>query len=608
MLSSMRKGLFFRFFTILFLLCCNNIQAEPRLDTLQILKLIDSANIFAYTQTDKSINFAKEALNLADKQRYTSGQLKALMALSKSLYVKGIYDESLKYSTILDSISRLEAFELGRSYAVNNRGLIYLAQDNYIAALQEFKAAIQYNQQLRLRKPQAANYFNIALCHIYLKEFDAAEVALKNCIAICKETNDQIVLIMALNRYGEVKMFKGLFNESIAYFNLALAENKENNTWEKSFSYNNLGKVYFEKGFYSLASQYGLKSLNLAEKLNAKWDRKEATALLYQSYEKLGDFKLAFKYLAQNKLLSDSLLTTQKEQEISRLMLIQKQNENEELKSKLVIKQQRSKLTTLINFFIFTTVIVLSVFSFIVYRQKKETTRLNTELAEINHSKDQLFSVIAHDLRSPILSIVQTVDLLRTNDLSREETQMILDKFFERISATASMLENLLLWAQNQRNKPSYQPQPLQLPNIVEQVLLLSSIMAKDKGIIIKHTPSEIPAISADPQHLLIIFQNLLSNAIKFTPPKGNIWIDYSLNEGKVNMEIKDSGVGIPAEKVNQIFRVMGKEISTYGTANEKGIGIGLMLVKKYADENNIAIEVESNEHGTRFNLQFKTI
>ncbi len=200
------------------------------------------------------------------------------------------------------------------------------------------------------------------------------------------------------------------------------------------------------------------------------------------------------------------------------------------------------------------------------------------------------------------------MDLLRSNDLSQEETQMVLNSFFERLSATANMLENLLLWVQNQSRMPQTQKESVELSKIFNQVLLLGHIMAKDKEITIHHEANEKLKVYVDPQHLFIIFQNVFSNAIKFTPKNGNIWVSYESFPEKIVLKIKDSGVGMPESKIKQLFSVMGKNISTYGTDNEKGIGIGLILFKKYASENDSDIFVESSSEGTTFSLIFKPI
>ncbi len=246
----------------------------------------------------------------------------------------------------------------------------------------------------------------MAICYIDLKDLNDAESALKNSIAISKEVKDSIVLVMAINRLADVQIKKGNFNEDIKFFNLALKENQDRSIWEKCFAYTNLGEAYYLKGDFGLAIQFGIKARELAESMNANWDKQQALSLLNRSYSKMWDYRQAYYHLEQYKLISDSVYSTIKDQEINRLLLQQKQQENEELKNTIQIKKQKSQLNKLVNALIVLSVLSLIIITLIIHKKRKETAKLNAELANLNHSKDQLFSVVAHDLRSPIMSIV----------------------------------------------------------------------------------------------------------------------------------------------------------------------------------------------------------
>jgi signal transduction histidine kinase len=320
------------------------------------------------------------------------------------------------------------------------------------------------------------------------------------------------------------------------------------------------------------------------------------------------------------------LYSEKKDKEINRLQLKQKQVENEELAHLVQIKQQRNRLNQLIIIIIGSLIVFLIVILLVIRRkgiqvkklnrellkrnsdiaaQKDEIVLKNQELSNLNHSKDQLFSVVGHDLRSPIVSIIQTVDLLRSNNLSAEETTQVLDHFFEKLTATATMLDNLLLWANNQKNAVQVDRTHFSLPQLVKQLLMVLNFQAKEKNIQIHHHLLNEALIAADLNHARIIMHNLISNAIKFTPSGGDIYIHYFIKPDKVGVVVRDTGVGMSKEKLERLFKWVGKEISTYGTANEKGIGIGLMLVKKYAAENHADVVVNSGTKGTEFVICF---
>lgn len=596
------------------------------LDTNLVKNLNDTALHYAYIDTEKSMLFANKALNYAVKYKYPKGEVAALINLSLVYYVKGEYDKSLSYSNRTSELSKQLSYNYGIIYAINNRGLIYLSQDNFKVALAEFKKAANANESIKNYKSLAANYFNIALCYIGFNDLENAEKSLGKSIELCKQSGNRRVLIMSINRLGEIAYKRRQFKKSLDFYRQAITQNDINNEWEKTYAYAGLAMSYHSLGLYRNAIIEGQKALVLAKKLNAHWDLQRVYNILHQSYLAIHDYHNAYTYLDLDKKYSDSLYNAKREKEINVMHLRQKQAENEELQHQVQIKHQKGRVNQLI--IVVISVLAISLIALIsiisvsnrkikkfnrqlvksnedIEKQRDQIVEQNNELSELNHSKDQLFSVIGHDLRSPIVSIIQTVDLLRTNTLSPEETSHVLDNFFEKLTATATMLDNLLLWVNNQKREVSVDKTDFFLPKITQQLLLVLNFQANEKQVQIKHEQLEEAIVYADINHARIIVQNLISNAIKFTPSGGNVYIYYFIKPDKVGIVIKDTGIGIDEEKIGRLFKVMGKDISTYGTANEKGIGIGLMLVKKYADENNAQIIVNSGQEGTEFVVCF---
>jgi signal transduction histidine kinase len=195
---------------------------------------------------------------------------------------------------------------------------------------------------------------------------------------------------------------------------------------------------------------------------------------------------------------------------------------------------------------------------------------------------------------------------LKAGEFKEDERELLFNHFFEQVAVTSAMLENLLLWAYSQQNGISAKPTTVYLPDIVNQVLKVFGGIATEKQIAISHTEDPAAYITADPDQIRIILQNIIANAIKFTNADGNIAITYLINDDWVKISIKDNGLGMSAPAVQQLFSVGGKKASSYGTKNEKGIGLGLILVKQFIDENNGLINVYSQEHkGTEFIIAF---
>jgi signal transduction histidine kinase len=596
---------------------------EP--DTLYVKKLNDSADFYAHSDVQRSITLAKKALGIAQKIKYAKGVVKAYMCLARTYYVTGEYDLSLSYGKKVGEVGKQINYTYALAFSVNNAGLIYLGQKKYKEALEEFKKALQINLKIKNLIGQSTNYFNIALCYIEFKNFEEAEKNLNKCLAIA-ETAYRRVYIMAINRLGDIAYERKHYGVAIGHYKKSLEKNDKGDDWEKAYSYGGMAKSLNAMGNYQQAIANAKTALALAEKLKAHWDMIRVLDVLHNASSRLGNYQDAYEYLKMHELYSDSLYNEEKDKEINLLHLQQKAAENKELANQIKIRQQKSKANQL-------TILAISVISLLllagvviinrnhkktkalnrqllknnddIAAQKDQVVRQNQELEQLNHSKDQLFWVIGHDLRSPIFSIIQTIDLLRSDNLSAQERTYILNNFFEKLTATATMLDNLLMWANNQKTETTVERKNFLLPRLTEQLLLVLNFMANEKNVHIKHDFLHEAWVNADMNHARIIIQNLVSNAIKFTPSGGQIHIHYFVKADKVGIIIKDTGIGIAKDKLGKLFNIIGKDISTYGTANEKGIGIGLMLVKKYADDNNAQITVNSDESGTEFIVRF---
>ncbi|MDB4922699.1 sensor histidine kinase KdpD [Mucilaginibacter sp.] len=294
---------------------------------------------------------------------------------------------------------------------------------------------------------------------------------------------------------------------------------------------------------------------------------------------------------------------------------LRRQADNEWLVNELKIKEQviafRNKL------FWFRNVIALFVviFIFLIIRsnrqktglnkvlqkqnadialQKAEITQQRETLHQLNHTKDMLFSVISHDLRSPFAAILQTMDSVRTGEMSAGEQKEILNSFYQQLSLVNLMVNNLLVWADSQQSGIKTDLVTLNVTEVINEILQLSNFLAKNKHINLRHNYEGEKWILADLNHVKIIFHNLIGNAIKFTPHGGTIEVFYTDDDDYLAIHVNDNGIGILPQKMEKLFKITGKDISGNGTNNEVGAGIGLGLIKQFVDANNGRLEVQS--------------
>ncbi|MBF0099645.1 MAG: hybrid sensor histidine kinase/response regulator [Desulfobacterales bacterium] len=231
-------------------------------------------------------------------------------------------------------------------------------------------------------------------------------------------------------------------------------------------------------------------------------------------------------------------------------------------------------------------------------KQSKDMIKLYSEnLEKTNATKDKLFSIIAHDLRSPMNHLFQIIDLIRYRTLNKDKEDYYLKQCETSIKHTMVLLDNLLNWAKSQQNQMVYTPQPIDIVKIVYDSIAQLSDMANDKTISLKSDLKTSILAYADPNMIITVMRNLIQNAIKFTHTSGTITISANKRDTDIEISVADTGIGMSQECINNLFKInMDRRFIKQGTENEKGTGIGLLLCKEFVEKNNGSIWVESQE------------
>ena len=226
-------------------------------------------------------------------------------------------------------------------------------------------------------------------------------------------------------------------------------------------------------------------------------------------------------------------------------------------------------------------------------------------ILEMNKSRDKLYSIIAHDIRSPLSGILQTIDAIDQGyfDPCSEDFKDLISHLKIRTKDTSTLLTSLLQWTRLQDEGAILKLQETNLTSIINSCIQLLEPNANDKNIsIINNISSEIFAI-CDEVSVHTVFRNIISNSIKFTEPNGKIIISATQNVSEVIICIKDTGVGMTQEVIQAIFE-NNQHYSSTGTANEQGTGLGLILVKDFIKKNNGKVDVKSVlGEGTYFSI-----
>ncbi|MCT4640495.1 MAG: tetratricopeptide repeat protein [Bacteroidales bacterium] len=228
-----------------------------------------------------------------------------------------------------------------------------------------------------------------------------------------------------------------------------------------------------------------------------------------------------------------------------------------------------------------------------------------SELLKLNNTKDLMFSIIGHDLRSPVGNMETMLELIEENlssyDYNNANYLLSITKGAAR--SAYNLLENLLYWAKAQKGEISYEPKLFNLSRKINEVVSLFDTTSQNKHIKISaNIPSKI-MVSADENLIYTVLRNLVSNAIKFTPEDGSIEILGEMSKENVIVSIKDSGVGISEENMKKIFD-KHEHFTTYGTNNEKGTGLGLSICNTFINKHNGNLSVKSSPNkGSTFSF-----
>lgn len=236
-------------------------------------------------------------------------------------------------------------------------------------------------------------------------------------------------------------------------------------------------------------------------------------------------------------------------------------------------------------------------------QQNEKLKQSEKQLKELNTTKDKLFSIIAHDLRSPFNSILgfsEPLDETEKDAFNKESAHNL-----EIINATAkktlALLDNLLNWAKSQIGQINYEPERIILSSVILEIIEISNPTAQIKNITINYSQLNNIEVFADPNLFKSILLNLICNAIKFTHNNGRIDIEAKLISKQVEISVTDNGVGMSQEILNKLFKI-DSGITVNGTANEKGSGLGLLICKEFVEKHGGRIWVESEiRKGSRF-------
>ncbi len=523
----------------------------------------------------------------------------------------GEYDEAYFYFTESFRISRAIKDSLQTAIALHNVGTVFKEIGQYDIALDHIELSRKLSEQLNDIDGLAYTYYEIGDIHLRNKKFDDAEVALLKALSVTRERDINILEPDIISRMARLYLRKGDYDNAYKYYDsVEMLHAKTQNEYGLAESILGKGRVSLKLKKFDDATNQILETLNIAKRINARTLEIECYRTLSQLYEEREDYKSALAYTKQSKALQDSLFSQDMMQKIFQDQL-RLQTENKDLQIAALNETQakqaselnrQSFLKNILVVVVALTVILL----FTVYRSGQRRIRINKlliehqneikkrslELEQLNQVKDKFFSVISHDLRSPINALSGILDLMSKNQITSEELPKVTKELQLQFNHTKNLINNLLDWTLLQMDKLRIQSVKINLRAMVDDNFeLLDSLHIKD--VTLTNQISEDAIAYADLNMINLVFRNLILNAMKFTDQGGEITIGAEAKDEEFTVWIKDNGVGISPE-VQHILFEKTSGYSTRGTANEKGTGLGLILCKEFVERNGGRIWLES--------------
>lgn len=604
-----------------------NLQ-NAKEDTMRVLVYRDLMKYYLYNNPDSSEFYKTKAKDLALKINYQKGI--ALIDILDAINYEnqGNFEEAKKLLNRSLEIFYHDDYHKGIATTYNQLGVIEAKQSNYKIATNYFLRALTIYERNKDTLGIVQSYLKLGVVNIYIQNYNKSLYFFNTALNLNKGISFDAELNIYNNIatvYGQQRDFKNaikylelaknksekfggnranphiylnignaysqLKNKKLARENyeIALKLCKEFNILEDE------GRVYFNMALLFEDSEVDKtidminKAIEIAKKLNNVNMQEEMYDELYKSYEMKGDFKSAYKALKEYHVIKDSLFSDERKKDVDLL-----QADYEISKSKAEVKEleflyKQKKSRNIIYIVMIAAAIIIII---IIAYSSNQRKKLNNQLVDSSLVREKLLSIIAHDLRSPINNVIAIVDLFETGTLSDSEKNELLKTLKKHTLLTLDTLDTILKWGLTQLRGISVNKISLNIKNVIEKNLELLTLSANQKSIKLINNSKYSNDIIFDEDHINFIIRNLISNAIKFSRNDSEIVIDSEKIDNYLRVSVKDSGVGMDQKIINSLFS--NNQIVKYGTENEKGSGLGLLLCKEFIEANDGKIEVES--------------
>lgn len=571
---------------------------------LNQLGMIDD-NIGQYENSRKKY---LQALDLYKQIGHTKGMATENIRLGVVELRKGQYDKAIDYFLKSLDLSQRNGNLLGQMESYITLGEAFAGQKKYPEAISYYHTAEKINNSIPFSNLSLNLFNDISIAYRETGKFAEAKPYLLKGIELSNVPQYQGLNITLTNTLASVYAKEGDIKTSIELQKSALEKAREINNYIRQVQTLTGLATTYGKADPANSLFYWKQALQLSESKNAYKEQVDELNAMADIYEHQQDYKAAYNARKRQYQLADEFFYKKMSKQIVSLQDAFELNQSKARVQELRFANNKQTLERKVTLTILAgVVIILIIFAFYYYKTRQLNRLLhqtNTDLQDANTVKDKLFSVLGHDLRSPFISVLNLLQII-DDDLEPEQRKEILQRLEVNTTASLETLDSLLRWGQMQIKGIPLNQTALQITPLIERTVIFLSGVADTKGIKIINTVAADIVVTADADHFEFIIRNLLSNAIKFSKAGGEVLIKAATSGAEVAITVKDAGIGIPPDKLKDIFN-LGTE-STRGTGNESGTGLGLLLCKEFVEINGGSITAGSKPgEGSAFTIKLK--
>jgi len=516
----------------------------------------------------------------------------------------------------------------------NNLGVLYYDLGDYNEALRYYHLNLELSKKSGITKYLHYTYMNIGNVYQKFAFLDSEpeyyqksnEYFLKAIHSLQDESNRYDLFLLYHNLAANNEQMKRFDDAKKYAFQAIELGNQVGDKELMVYSIQCLGNTYIKEGDYKKGIKYLKESYALAQEIKDIRKQHRLSKNLFEVYEQLGNAEKALQYLKDYMYYEDSVFSLNRKAQIIELekkyeakqrekeiVLLKKEKDLQQTqlaKNEIENKQAKFQRAVLIIAIILALGLIiyfwndskkrkkinqiLSTQNKKISSQRVEIAKQNNELYEANKTKDKLFQIIAHDLRSPLISIDSIAQLIPIWIEEQDyDSLKKLSKTLElSVTNLLTLIDNLLNWALSQQGIFPYKPQMINIKDLADEALTIYQSAAELKNIKLINNVKGDLFVFADKNMIHTVLRNLLNNAIKFTPEGGTVKVELSVKSDVAAISVKDTGVGIEEKYKEEVFEIAHGNGN--GTKGESGKGLGLFFCKEFVKINRGDIFIDS--------------